>query len=110
MPSNWIQTLDPVFTSIRQAITRSAAKASKDTEDLRAHVADLERRLHDAETLVRDAVSAVDVTRAEVELIRNLYATQTRETGELVRHCLSMTRPQEPPPARAPAPALVTDE
>lgn len=86
MPNNWIATLDPVFSSIRESIQRIGINARKEADELRARLGELEHRLAATETMARDALSAVDVAHAEVELIRQLYSTQTREMGELVRH------------------------
>lgn len=111
---NVFTTLEPVITSIRESIARMGAAARDDTQQLREQVATLERQLADVTTTARDALAAMDVTRAEVELMRALYATQTREVGELTRTLVSvaLAAPSRAPalsPAPAPA-AEVMDE
>src|SRR6478609_4691322 len=105
---NVIQSLEPVFTSIRESIARHATGARAEAAELRGKVAELERQLADVTTTARDALAAMDITRAEVELMRALYATQTREVGELVRALVSsaLAGPSgAPAPLSAPAPA-----
>lgn len=92
----WIKQLDPVFVAIREAIQRNAV-AIRSADDARAReYAALDVRVQAAEKIAMDALAAVDAAHGEVKLMRDLYAIQTRETGEMIRRYLDGNPPPVP--------------
>lgn len=94
----WIKQLDPVFVAIREAIQRNAAAIHNCAEARARDMAALEIRMQAAEKIAMDALAAVDAAHGEVKLMRDLYAIQTRETGEMVRRYID-GHPATLPPA-----------